>query len=197
MYRTRNLGSKRSLPQASDLRAALHGEGRRRARLLARVRLIDAGAACRTDTDGRARLTFIGSVADNSRRCGFFSPTVPVILMLGTLFQGPFVHMHSESVQDHGHTGTHGTTLHNHFPIARAKAASAHDEPSFDAPYHAGRDIDVLLSTEGKAFPGAGAVDACSDLFPKPVAARLDEVRASERTRDPPRPGLPPRAPPA
>lgn len=126
-----------------------------------------------------------------------FFLAVPLMLMLWTLFQGPFSHVHPESVQDHGHTGTYQTTLHNHFPIARSRAASAHDEASFDPPYHAERDVDVLLYTEGKVSPAAGSVDACSDLLPEPVVERLDELRGSERTRAPPLADLPPRAPPA
>ena len=125
------------------------------------------------------------------------SPMVPVILLLGTLFQGPFSHVHSRGVEDRGHTGTHGTTLHNHFPMARSKTDSADDESAFEGPHHSGQNIDLLLTTEGKTATPLASVDACSDLFPEPLVARLNEVTGSERTRDPPRLDLPPRAPPA
>ncbi len=124
-------------------------------------------------------------------------PIVPVILLLGTLFQGPFSHVHSRGAPDHGHTGTHGTTLHNHFPMARPKTDSTHDESTLEGPHHSGQDIDLLLTTEGKTSPPVGTFRACSNLFPELLVRRLNEVKGSERTRDPPRLGLPPRAPPA
>ncbi len=89
------------------------------------------------------------------------SPMVPVILLLGTLFQGPFFHVHSRGVQGHEHTGTHQTTLHNHFPTARTKTESADDESAFEGPHHSGQDIDLLLTTEGKTATPLGSVDAC------------------------------------